>query len=456
MAQKQIKVPDYTPSERQTKFHTSTAFETLYGGAAGGGKTAAIVAEAVTYAMKHPKARVYIFRKTIPELKQSVIPEMHKQCADYMNIAKAMKYNAQDRTFTFNNGSIIQLAYLENPADMYRYQSAEMHLLIVDELTHFTEEEYSYLKTRVRSTGTHPLKVMGATNPGNIGHAWVKAYFIDIAPAEEIFTDRNGNTRVFIPAKVTDHPSQEFIDTYTKVLEANPDPNLRRALLDGDWDIFAGQAFEEWRREDRDGNEYHVCKPFPIPVHWTKWLAYDWGYNTYAAATWFAKDPQTDRIYAYRELYEHAMAASKQAELIHNYSSDERITMRLADPSLWKTVGNADTGETIANIFEKAGVPFQPANNDRKAGKNAVHEALAPKADGKPGIIVFSNCINTIRTIPNLPVDINKPEDIDTRAEDHLYDTWRYGLMMQRPGQVTEPIIPQEALERRAKYSFKR
>lgn len=450
---KEIKVPDYTPSERQTKFHKSEAFETMYGGAAGGGKTAAIVAEAVTYAMRWPRARIYIFRKTIPELKQSVIPEIYKQCSDYINIAKAMHYNAQDRTFVFANGSIIQLAYMENPADKYKYQSAEIHLLLVDELTHFTLDEYEYMKTRVRSTGQHPLKVMAGTNPGNVGHGWVKSYFIDIAPPETIYTDKNGNTRQFIPAKVSDHPSPDFVKTYTKVLEANSDPNLRRALLDGDWDVFAGQAFEEWRRDNDDGKPWHVIQPFEIPRHWTKWFAYDWGYNSFAAGVWLAKEPSTERIYMYREFYEHALAASKQAERIQMYSSDENLTMRLADPSLWKHIGSAETGETVAAIFERSGLVFQPANNDRKAGKNAVHEALAPMPDGLPGLQVFSNCVNFIRTFPNLPVDINRPEDIDTRSEDHLYDALRYGLMNQRPGTIIEPIIPQDALDRRNRYA---
>lgn len=450
---KTIKVPDYTASERQTKFHQSEAFETMYGGAAGGGKTAAIVAEAVTYCMKWPRARVYIFRKTIPELKQSVIPEIYKQCADYINIAKGMKYNSQDRTFVFSNGSVIQLAYLENPADMYKYQSAEMHLLIVDELTHFTEDEYQYLKTRVRSTGEHPLKVMSATNPGNVGHAWVKRYFIDIAPPEEIYTDKNGNTRIFIPAKVSDHPSPEFVQTYTKVLETNNDPILRRALLEGDWDVFAGQAFEEWRRDDDDGKPYHVVKPFEIPKHWTKWFAYDWGYNSYAAGVWLAKDPSSERIYLYREFYEHAMAASAQAESIMMSESEERMTMRLADPSLWKQTGSAETGETIAAIFEKSNLFFQPANNDRKAGKNAVHEKLAPMPDGLPGLQVFSSCVNFIRTFPNLPVDINNVEDVQTKnVEDHLYDAIRYGLMNARPGTMPEAKINTDLVQRRNKY----
>lgn len=451
---KEIKVPDYTPSDRQTKFHTSTAFETLYGGAAGGGKTAAIVAEAVTYALEYPKARIYIFRKTIPELKQSVVPEIYKQCADYINTAKEMTYNAQDRVFNFANGSIIQLAYLENPQDMFRYQSAEIHLLLIDELTHFSQDEYEYLKTRVRGTGQHPLKVMSATNPGNIGHAWVKSYFIDIAKAETIYKDRNGNTRQFIPAKVSDHPIEAFRDTYTQQLSSLTNPDLKRALLLGDWDIFAGQAFGEWLRETEDGKPWHVIEPFAIPKHWVKWFAYDYGYNSFAAGLWFTRDPSTERIYVYREFYEHEMSVSKQAEQILMRDQEEGVHLRLADPSIWKQRGDVETGENIANIFQRAGLIFQPANNDRIAGKNVIHEMLAPAADGVPKMQIFANCVNTVRTIPALPIDPNRPEDIDTRAEDHLYDDLRYGLINQRPGAIIEPKIDQDLVNQRAKYAF--
>lgn len=450
---KQVKVPDYDPSPRQVKFHTSEAFETLYGGAAGGGKTTAIVAEAVTFAIENPKARIYIFRKTIPELKQSVVPEIYKQCAAYINEAKQMSYNAQDRTFNFNNGSMIQLAYLENPQDMFRYQSAEIHLLMVDELTHFTQEEYEYLKTRVRGTGDTPLKVMAATNPGNIGHAWVKAYFIDITTPETIYADKNGNTRQFIPAKVTDHPIEEFRRTYSQQLSSLSNPDLKRALLMGDWDIFAGQAFGEWKRATEDDKPWHVVEPFTIPPHWVKWFAYDYGYNSFAAGLWFTRDPSTERIYAYREFYEHEMAVSKQAEQIMMRDQSEGVHLRLADPSIWKQRGDVETGENIANIFQRAGLIFQPANNDRIAGKNVIHEMLAAAADGLPKLQVFSNCTNFIRTVPALPIDQNRPEDIDTRAEDHIYDCARYGLINQRPGAIIEPKINQNLVNQRAKYA---
>lgn len=453
MSKAPIRVPDYDASERQAKFHQSEAFETLYGGAAGGGKTAAIVAEAVTYAIEFPKARIYIFRKTIPELKQSVVPEIYKQCAEFMNIAKGMSYNAQDRVFNFTNGSIIQLAYLENPQDMFRYQSAEIHLLMVDELTHFTQDEYEYLKTRVRGTGGHPLKVMCATNPGNIGHAWVKAYFIDITTPETIYKDKNGNTRMFIPAKVSDHPIKEFRDTYSQQLSSLTNPDLKRALLLGDWDIFAGQAFNEWKRADENDKPWHVVDPFPIPKHWVRWFAYDYGYNSYAGGLWFTRDPSSERIYIYREFYEHEMAASRQAEVMLMNDQEEGVRMRLADPSIWKQRGDIETGENIANIFQRAGLNFQPANNDRLAGKNAVHEMLAPAADGLPKLQVFSNCVNFIRTFPALPIDQNRPEDIDTRAEDHLYDCLRYGIINQRPGTIVEPKIDEGLVAARAKYA---
>lgn len=452
MATKQVKVPDYTPSERQTKFHTSIAFETLYGGAAGGGKTAALVAEAITYALQYPKSRVYIFRRTTPELKQSVVPEFFKQTADYMNIAKGVKFNSQDSVFIFTNGSIIQLAYLETNADMYRYQSAEIHLLLFDELTHFTKEQYEFMKTRVRSGAKLPLKIMAATNPGGIGHAWVKSYFIDIAAPETLYTDDDKNTRIFIPAKVTDHVSKDFIESYSKVLDSISDPNLRRAYRDGDWDIFAGQAFEEWKREV-DGKPYHVIAPFQIPSHWTKWMAYDYGYNTYAAGVWIAADPITNRMILYREFYETKMTTGKQAEVMHMMESGEQITMHLADPSIWKAVGNAETGELIAKIFQNHGLNFQPANNDRKAGKAAVHEALAAQADGLPRLQVFSSCVNFLRTFPNLPVDINRPEDIDTRAEDHLYDALRYAIMNQRPTMMPEIKFDQSKVNARERYT---
>lgn len=425
MDKKQIKVPDYTPSSRQTLFHQTTADEALYGGAAGGGKTAALVAEAVTIALEYPGIPVDIFRRTIPELKNTIVPEIYRLCGEFIKSGN-MIYHGQDRCFKLSNGSTINLNYCDTDADIYRYQGTEMPCLFLDELTQFPQPWFEYLKTRNRTSNPDwPVIVRAATNPGGIGHGWVKNYFIDEAPAETIYTDPTTKlTRVFIPAKVSDHPIEKFRKDYTQKLQGISDDQLKRALLNGDWDVFAGQVFKEWSREK------HVIEPFAIPDHWQKWFSYDHGYNSFAGGLWFAKDPQEDRTYIYRELYlteNTVKEISSQIKMLDGY---EKISVRYADPAIWKG-GSSNTGETVAQMFSIEGINFQPANNDRIAGKNAWHDMLAPHKDGKPKLMIFSSCVNIIRTLPSLPYDRTRVEDVDTKAEDHLYDAGRYGLVNQ-------------------------
>lgn len=442
MAEQKTLTINYTPSKRQTLFHTSEAFETLYGGAAGGGKTAALCAEAITLCFEYPGITVYYFRRTYPELEATAVKEIQKQTAEMIE-AGLIKYNGQKHVFEFHNKSQIQLAYCEHPDDVFRYQSAEFQVLMIDELTHFPRETYDYLKTRVRSSNPKfPQKIMCATNPGNIGHGWVKQRFILDCEPEVLYVDEESNhrlqerkidpkmsryksTRIFIPAKVSDHPDPEFISSYTAGLEGVANPDLKRALLEGDWDQFSGQAFTEFRRET------HTCPPFSVEYHWPRWMSYDWGYGSYAAALWFTKDPSSKRVYVYRELYVSKMALSDQASLILDYDRSENIRQRLADPSIWKQPASAETGESIAAVFAKNKVFFAPANNNRAAGKMAWHDYLQIGDDGFPKLQIFTNCTNLIRTLPELPYDQHNPEDVDTDAEDHLYDAGRYGLVNQ-------------------------
>lgn len=420
---KTFKVPNYSASPRQTLFHTTDADEALYGGAAGGGKTAALVAEAVTLALEYPGIPIDIFRRTIPELKGTIIPEIYRQCGDYID-AGYMNYHGQDRKFVLSNGSSINLNYCDTENDIYRYQGREIPCLFIDELTQFPQAWFEYLKTRNRTSNPDwPVVVRAATNPGGVGHGWVKAYFIDRTAPEVMYKDKDtGLTRIFIPAKVSDHPLAKFREDYTTKLKGITDNQLRKALLDGDWDVFAGQVFTEWSREK------HVVEPFQIPDHWTKWFSYDHGYNTFAAGLWFAKDPITNRTYIYRELYETQMGVDRMAEKILMLDANE-VSIRWADPAIWKGAGNQNTGETVAVMFENYGVYMEPANNDRLAGKAAWHDALALAPDGLPKLQIFSSCTNLIRTLPSLPYDIHKVEDVDTKAEDHLYDAGRYGLV---------------------------
>lgn len=441
---KQVKVPDYTASPRQTIFHQSVADEKLYGGAAGGGKTAAIVAEGITLALEHPGIPINFFRRTIPELKSTILPEIHKQCADYIK-AGHMTWHGLDRQFRLANGSTLNLNYCDTDADIYRYQGTEMPVILIDELTQFPQAWIEYLKTRNRTSNPDwPVIFAAGTNPGGVGHGWVKNRFIDVAPPETRYTDpETQETRIYIPAKVDDHPIQKFREDYKKKLSALVDVDLRRALRDDDWDVFAGQVFTEW------GRNKHVIEPFQVPDHWIKWFSYDHGYNTFAAGLWFTQDPMSGRKYVYRELYESQKGISELASLKKRLEGRENPAPQLADPAIWKGAGDHNTGKSVAEMFQAEGISFTPANNDRLAGKAAVHEALSPMPDGLPNLQVFSNCVNLIRTLPSLPYDQHRVEDVDTKAEDHLYDALRYGLMSQRAAVTPKPYKPKAMMQRK-------
>lgn len=421
-----IKVPDYTPSERQTVFHTSTADEKLYGGAAGGGKTAAIVAEAITVALEFPGIPVNLFRRTIPELKATIIPEIQKQAGAYIN-AGHMIWRGQDRQYELSNGSRIILNYLDTDNDIYRYQGAEMPVIGVDELTQFPQAWIEYLLTRNRTSNSQwPVMFIAGTNPGGIGHGWVKSRFIDPVPPEIVnkiqLDGGHTRTRVFIPAKVDDHPIEKFRNDYSRTLAAISDPQLRRALKDGDWDVFAGQVFKEFDRS------VHTVDPFEIPKHWQRWRAMDYGNKN--SVGWFAQDPMSERIYMYREYRtEEFTDIPTKARNIRQFEAGENISFGLADPAIWNGQGDHNTGKSIAEMFQTEGVKWTPANNNRLAGLAVVHDYLGIAKDGLPKLQFFNTCLSIIRTLPSLPHDKYRVEDVDTKADDHDYDMLRYALM---------------------------
>jgi len=423
----QVKVPDYTASDRQAVFHRMVADEKLYGGAAGGGKTAAIVAEGGTLALEYPGIPVNLFRRTIPELKATIIPEINKQYGAYIR-AGHMTWHGQDRKYILSNGSSLVLNYLDNDNDIYRYQGSEMPIICVDELTQFPQAWIEYLLTRNRTSNPDwPVMFLAGTNPGGIGHGWVKSRFIDPVPAETVNTvnldEGMTRTRVFIPAKVDDHPIEKFKTDYKRTLAAISDPQLRRALKDGDWDVFSGQVFREFTRDK------HVVDPFTIPSHWQRWRAMDHGNNN--AVGWFAQDPASERIYMYREYRttEYTTISDKSRN-IKQFEAGENVAYGMADPSIWAAgQGSHATGKSIAQIYSDEGVNWMPANNDRKAGLDTVHEYLRTAKDGLPKLQFFSTCVSIIRTLPSLPYDKIKVDDVDTKADDHDYDMLRYGLM---------------------------
>ncbi|KWW97366.1 putative phage terminase (plasmid) [Carbonactinospora thermoautotrophica] len=454
------------PTPRQRRAHALVADEMLYGGAAGGGKSDMLLAAAVTFCLLVPGGTAIIFRRTFPELSRSLVPRL------LARIPKDVaRYNSTEHVWYFRNGSRLELGHLQRDADVLKYQSAEYQLICFDELTQFTEFQYKYLLSRLRAggevrdrlaqLGLRP-RVISAANPGGPGHHWVKARFIDPAPPEVIWKppatldDPRPGTRVFIPAKVTDNPhiDDSYVDRLNRL-----DDTLRRALRDGDWDILEGAMFAGWRRH------IHVIDPeqFPVPISAgiPRAVGVDYGLDAPFCALWGARFGD-GLVVVYRELYAAGLTARQQAEAIRDAElpgerSPGRPIPVMLDPSCWArgphTAGSkvrpvdpdAPPPGSIAHAYRDVlGNAVHRANNDRLAGVQLVADKLRVRDDDLPRLLVYSTCVNLIRTLPTLPRSPSNPEDVDTAAEDHAYDALRYLLMRLEGGRSYPHRPPQE------------
>ena len=455
-----IRLPDYVPSERQRKFHEASAFEVFFGGAAGPGKSTALCADAISTALRYPGHRVFFFRKTLKTLRQGTYPAIMQQLAPYNNVpdnAKAtlpdgrpliIKYNGSDSIFRFSNGSFIQFAYLNTLADIYNYSSIEMHLLLFDELTQFMEEEYEFLKTRVRSGDLgRPLQVKSASNPGDVGHNFVKDRFIESpdldvhyepeVPYQQWFHDEDTDEdymrdRVFIPAFVSDNPNAQIRQEYRRNLNAIKDPQLRLALLKGDWNTFMGRVYTEW---DAD---LHVIPGLPENVKLedcSKFIGFDWGYHDPAVATWLAYAPENEygirHLYAYREIHMTGKTPQWWAQEIAKIIAGEEIEYMILPHDCFSHLGG---NKTIASVFGDYDVPYVRADSMNHAAKMhriaLLHQMLSVAEDEQPYLQFTHACANNIRTIPTLPYSKSRPEEIDDKAQDHDFDSLTYALMV--------------------------
>ena len=427
----------------QTDFLAASEREVLYGGAAGGGKSYAMLADPLRY-LAHPQFSGLLLRRTTEELRELV----WKSQELYPKIIPGVKWSERKMQWTSPAGGRLWLSYLDRDDDVLRYQGLSFCWIGFDELTQWpTGFAWDYLRSRLRSTAPElPVYMRATTNPGGAGHVWVKKYFVDPAPAGKQFwaTDASGDTliypkghtkegqplfqRKFIPAKLFDNPYLSSTGDYETMLLSLPE-SQRKRLLEGNWDVAEGAAFPEFDRK------IHVTEPFSLPKNWPKFRACDYGYGSYSAVLWFAVAPDGQLI-VYRELYVSKVLAKDLAnKVLHLEEEDGTILYGVLDSSCWHKRG--DTGPSLAEQMILQGCRWRPSDRSagsRIAGKNEVHRRLQIQEDNYededvPGMVLFHSCVNLVSQLPSIPLDPKNPEDVNTKSEDHLYDALRYGVM---------------------------
>lgn len=438
----------WKPQPRQIAFMQRPEDEALYGGAAGGGKSEALIIEALRQ-VHIPHYRALILRKTYPELSELI----DKSQKYYPAAFPGCKYNDTKHAWTFPSGARITFGAMQRDQDKHKYQGRAFDFIGFDELTHFTYSQYSYLVSRNRPSGKGTRVYMRATtNPGGVGHGWVKERFITAAPPmttirENIdirypdgHTETRQKTRIFVPAQVFDNVALMQNDPdYITRLASMPEAE-KKALLYGDWDSFSGQVFTEWRNDPTHYEDQvwtHVISPFAIPKSWKIYRGFDFGYARPFSVGWYAVDHDS-RLYRIRELYgctgtpnegvkwEPARVAREIGAIEHDDPNIKgRVVHGIADPSIY----DESRGESVAAMMEREGIFFDKADNARIAGKMQLHNRFAFDENGFPMLYVFDTCKHFIRTVPALVYDETNVEDIDTDTEDHIYDECRYVCM---------------------------
>jgi hypothetical protein len=443
----------FTPNEGpQTEFLAASEVQVLYGGAAGGGKSYALLADPMRY-FSFRNFNGLLLRRTNDELRELI----WKSKELYPAVFPGARWSEKKSSWSFPSGAQLWLTYLERDDDVLRYQGQSFTWIGFDELTQYpTPFPWNYLYSRLRTTDPalkDSLSMRATTNPGGPGHGWVKRMFIDPAVPGKAFiaTDiENGEQlvhpatyppthpkagqpnprageplfyRKFIPASLYDNPHLANDGQYESTLLSLPEQQ-RRQLLEGDWNVADGAAFSEFREQ------IHVVEPFDIPSEWRKFRSCDFGYSSHSAVHWFAVDPDENLI-VYRELYASKMTAIDLARAILSLERGENISYGVLDSSCWHQRGHL--GPSIAEEMIREGCRWRPSDRtqgSRVAGKNRLHELLKTDERGIPGIRFFNTCRQIISDLPVIPADPKGSDDIDDRyTSDHTYDSVRYGIM---------------------------
>ena len=432
---KNSKVVFHANEGPQTDFLAADEKDVLYGGAAGGGKSYAMLVDPLRYA--HKKAhRALILRRSMPELREMI----DKSRELYPQAFPGAKFREVEKLWNFPSGAKIEFGFLERDADVYRYQGQAYSWIGFDEITHLpTEFSWNYLASRLRTTDPEIKTYLRCTaNPGGVGSQWVKKRYVDSNDYNKSFVGHDGLTRKFIPAKLADNPYLAEDGVYEQMLKSLP-PTQRQQLLEGNWDVAEGAAFTEF------DPKVHVITPFALPLHWERTKGIDYGYASESCCLWGTIDINDGTLIIYRELYRKGLTGEELATIITDMETEDPFSVAgVLDTAAWANTGT--TGPTVGESLVRAGHKLRRADKNRVQGKVQIHEFLKVQENGRPRLQIFNTCPNLIRELQSIPLSKNNPEDVDTHASDHAYDALRY-MIMGRP-RIVSPLERIRGLKR--------
>lgn len=467
-------LPGQRPHPKQAIAHQQVAKEILFGGAAGPGKTDWLIAQVLRPCFAYAGFSGLLLRREFPHLNQrnGIIDRLNARIPKFIGT-----YNTSEHVWTFRNGSKLQLGFLRTDADVQRYVGGEYGVIGWDQVEQFTEFQFTRLFHPLRMPLEHPaiqdgyIPHMAVTaNPGGPGHMWVKSRWVDPAPPMVVWQPAptkeqpTSGTRVYVPATLDDNPSMP--QWYRDELDAITDPQLRKALKDGDWDVYAGSRFGHlWRRN------IHVVSPddWPIPegAGVRRGLAIDYGLEHPWCALWGAV-LSDGLVVVYRELHQNGLTPRQQAEQIraveraagerlpgrpmptvlshdawHRDPSEESTAQQVKGRNVTTVTGgggtNAPPKGSIAWHYKQAGIVATRAYNDRLGAAMLLSDKLGIRPDGRPRLLVYDTCINTIKQVPAIPRDKANPELAAKQDGDDALDTLMYLLQLVAPGDYRPP-----------------
>ena len=450
------------PSARQSAFHASPAKYRLYGGAAGGGKSRALVEEGHMTCLEVAGGEVLVLRRTYKELEASIINQYLREIP-YKKLG--VKYNSSDHVARYPNGARLRFGYCRRENDVYQYQGGAYVQILIDELTFFTLKMWQFLTSRNRADGLKysagpnaglPVfaNMAGASNPGNTGHQFCKALWIEKRPAPGMDRPETYDPTQydFIPALLDDNPVYSKDEEYRATLEALPEM-MRRAFLLGDWNIFAGQYFDIFQRGTHTAPPKELIRKEWFPV----WISIDWGFEHPSAVYWHYQDGE--RTVTFRELVENHLTPIQLANRIVDAMRDKDrygqpvgpvkdkiadvyVSNEIFDKHSW---GEHSIPELMNDVFREFGVPMcAPADDERAGGWMLMYQLLS---DGN--WMISEDCDKLINAIPAMTRNMEKnPEDCLKVDGDDPCDSARYGLKSKlSPGRKPASIRIQERVQ---------